>query len=243
MNGRRTRALLAIAFGDIERVRLDIGWSRRMLAARAGISPGYLSAVLAGDREPSVAVLEALASALGGDLSIRLYPNTGPAVRDRFQARIVEAVLRIAAPTWRPAVEVAVRYPARGSIDLVLDSPARGLIVASEIHSRIDRVEQLLRWAGDKAASLPSSDLWRTIDDERRIDRLLIIRSTADTREVARRFEQTLSVAYPARSADVVDSLTSDTAPWPGAGILWVDVRADEVRILDRPPRGVALGR
>ena len=228
---------------DIDRLRRDAGISIRSLAAHAGVSPGYLSQVLAGDREPSVAVLTALASTLGADLSLRIYPTTGPAVRDRIQIRIVEALLGIMDPRWQPAIEVDVRRPSRGFVDLVLDSAADRVIVASEVQSRIDRVEQLIRWARDKAASLPSTDLWREIDGDRTISRLLVVRSTVATREIARQAQGTLAAAYPARSREVHAALTTATAPWPGAGSLWADVRGDAVRILDRPPRGVPLGR
>lgn len=48
-----------------------------------------------------------LAAALGADLSARLYPNTGPAIRDRHQAGIPEALLALLHPRWRPHTEVA----------------------------------------------------------------------------------------------------------------------------------------
>ena len=116
-------------------------------------------------------------------------------------------------------------------------------MVATEVQSRLDRVEQLIRWASEKARSVPSSQLWSTRPDEPTIHRLLVIRSTAATREIARRFEATLRAAYPARGLDIYRALTTPDAPWPGNGILWADLRGDTVRILDRPPRGVALGR
>jgi transcriptional regulator with XRE-family HTH domain len=228
---------------DIDRYRSDAGLSIRRLAELADVSFGYLSQVLTGTREPSVAFLTAIASALGADLSIRLFPNTGPRVRDPIQSRIVEACLRIAAPAWRRWVEVGVVRPSRGTIDLVFDDAARAAILSTEVESRIDRVEQQVRWAADKAASLPSAEMWRTLDGQRTIGRLLIVRSTVPSREIARRFESTLATAYPARASDVFDALTTSTMPWPGHGILWADVRGDEAQILARPPRGVALGR
>jgi hypothetical protein len=62
-------------------------------------------------------------------------------------------------------------------------------------------------------------------------------------RELARTFEATLASAYPARAVDVHRALTTATAPWPGAGILWVVVEGGRASLLDRPPRGVRLGR
>lgn len=242
-NGRRTREISRAVLVDIDRLRRDAGMSVRRLAHEASIDAGYLSQLFAGSRSPSTAVLVALTTVLGADLSIRVYPTTGPTVRDAIQARIGEALLRIAAPNWQRSIEVPVYRPARGFVDLVFDEPAQSVTVATEIQSRIDRLEQQIRWAQDKAKSLPSSDLWRFIDQERSISRLLVLRSTGATREIARRFHATLAAAYPATTGDVFMALTVPGTPWPGPGILWADVRGDDARVLDRPPRGVPLGR
>ena len=228
---------------DLDRVRRDAGASLRQLALACGVSEPYLSLVFAGRREPSISVLTAISRALGGDLSIRCYPSGGPQIHDRSQAPIAEELLRIAAPTWDRNVEVAVVRPARGFVDIVFDSEPRAATVATEVETRFDRLEQQIRRAEEKARSLPSSDLWRAIDGDRTIYRLLVVRSTAATREVARRFEATLRAAYPARASDVYAALTEPDQSWPGHGILWADLRGDAVRILDRPPRGVGVGR
>jgi transcriptional regulator with XRE-family HTH domain len=241
-NGRRTRAILRVALNDLDRARSDAGASLRTLATGSGVSEPYLSMVLAGRREPSVAVLTAVARALGGDLSIRFYPNTGPVIHDRIQSRIVAELLRIAAPTWTRLVEVPVYRPARGFIDVVLDSEPLATTVASEVEARIDRLEQQLRWAQEKAASLPSSEYWARTQGDRTVNRLLVLRTTRATLTIARRFDAILRAAYPASTAQVFSSLTTGI-PWPGHGILWADVEGDAVRIRDRPPRNVDVGR
>jgi transcriptional regulator with XRE-family HTH domain len=242
-NGRRTREINTAIVGDVDRLRRDAGLTVRRLAAEAEIDPGYLSQILAGARHPSIAVLVAVSKVLGADLSVRLYPTTGPIVRDGIQARIAEELLRITATSWRRSVEVPVYRPARGFVDIVFEEPLQAIAIATEIQSRIDRLEQQIRWALDKAQSLPSSEMWRFLDGGHSISRLLVVRSTIGTRELARRFHATLEAAYPAKSADVFRALTASATPWPGPGILWANVEGDRVRILDRPPRGVALGR
>jgi transcriptional regulator with XRE-family HTH domain len=242
-NGRRSHSTTTRVVREIDTLRRDCGVTLSALARAAGVDQGYLSQVVAGRREPSIAVLTALASALGGDLSLRVYPGSGPALRDGIQARIVEELLRIAAATWRPSVEVAVTHPSRGFIDVVFHEARQSIFVTTEVQSRIDRLEQQIRWANDKAVSLPSSDMWQFTDGEALISRLLVVRSTVASRELARRFGATLAAAYPARCADVHAALTTADVAWPGPGILWADVRGDVVRILDRPPRGVAAGR
>jgi hypothetical protein len=143
-------------------------------------------------------------------------------------------------------VEVTVHRPSRGAIDLVLSDTHRGEIVATEVHSDLRRLEQQIRWAADKSESLPSSDAWPILaggrDGAPRIQRLLVLRSTARTRELARQFEGVLAAAYPARSSDAFTALEGDR-PWPGNALLWCRVIRGRAELLHQPPRGVLLGR
>jgi hypothetical protein len=154
---------------------------------------------------------------------------------------MIEAVLRSLAPVWTPHVEVPVQRPVRGVIDLVLEHREDGLFVATEAYSDIGRLEQQVRWSMEKASALARSDL-ATRGPEALVSRMLILRSTQATRDLARRFEATLSVAYPARTSELISSLRNGTA-WPGAGIAWIRIKGERVELLDRPPRNVRLGR
>ncbi len=196
-------------------------------------------------REAGYEVLAAVGAVLGADLSVRLFPNTGPTIHDRTQAPMGEALLRVLHARWTPSPEVPVLRPARGVIDLALHDQAARLLVATELQSALRRLEQQIRWHREKELSLPSSDLWRWIarDGEPVTSRLLVLRSTVETRRLAREFEETLRAAYPARAADVVAAFTSATAPWPGPGIAWMHVEGGRAELLDGAPRGVRLGR
>lgn len=227
----------------MDRYRRDAGLSVRALARAADVSQAHASEVFAGRVEPSISVLTSLATALGTDLSIRVFPQTGPAIRDGIQGRILEELLRIADRGWLRHPEVGVHRPARGFIDVALASQERRVVVATEIQSRLDRLEQSIRWSALKASSLPSSTIWPVAGPEPAIGQLLVIRSTETTRSIARRFEASLQAAYPAPAAAAYAALTTPDAPWPGSSILWAEVHGDVARILPRPPRGVALGR
>lgn len=74
------------------------------------------------------------------------------------------------------------------------------------------------------------------------VSKLLVLRSTVATRELARRYETVLGTAYPARALDVVAALT-DGADWPGSGIAWMYLESGHARLMTHPPRGVRLGR
>jgi transcriptional regulator with XRE-family HTH domain len=227
---------------DLRRLRLDAGLSLSRVAEASGISGSHLNELELGTSDSSLPALVAMADALGADLSIRFYPNTGPLVRDHIQARIVEELLRIAHPRWRRFAEVPVYRPARGRIDVVMHDPGAAVMVATEVHSQVRRLEQQLGWARLKAESLPSADLWGRLEREPAVGQLLVVRSSRATRDLARSFESTLRAAFPARVADVFAAVASD-GEWPGNGLLWADLSHDAVRILDRPPRGVMLGR
>jgi transcriptional regulator with XRE-family HTH domain len=242
--GRRAALDRRSIGSQIVTLRTDAHISQRRLAAAAGIAQAHLSRIERGLAEPSFAVLEAIAAMLGANLSVRLLPTTGPMIRDRIQASIVEALLRDLHPSWKRIVEVTVRRPVRGTIDVVLACPGAP-VVAVEVHSEIRRLEQQIRWAADKADALPSADGWSMIEGGAapgRPSRLLVLRSTHATRELARTYEETLRTAYPAPCVDAVGALTKADRPWPGCAVVWAEVTCGRTRILARPPRGIALG-
>jgi transcriptional regulator with XRE-family HTH domain len=239
---RRLRTQAIRTGDDIRRLRLDAGVSLREVGAVTGIHASHLARIEAAQVQPSIEVLTRVGIALGADLSIRYFAGIGPRLHDRFQAPMVEGLLHILDARWVANPEVPVVQPARGVIDLVLDDQSSPTTVASESQSEFRRLEEQLRWSAEKADGL-AARLAREGRAERVVSRLLLLRSTEATREVARRFEATLAAAYPARAADVYRALTSPWAPWPGAGILWIRLDNGETTVLGTPPRGVSVGR
>lgn len=206
---------------DLVRLREDAGVSRTRLATEAGVDRRFLDRIEAGKERPSLETYQRLASALGVDLSTRLYPNTGPAIRDRLAAPMCELLLREAHPRFGRYTEVGVHRPSRGWIDVVLHEPRERVAIASELQSQLRRLEQLIRWQGTKAESLPSWEGWPHLGEEPAISRLLVVRRTRATRAVATEFARQLRVAYPAHPDDALAALTG-TAPWPGPALIWV---------------------
>jgi hypothetical protein len=203
------------------------------VARAAGVDPSHLSAVERGTREASLAVLTAVAQVLGLDVSIRLFAATGPAIRDRHQAPIVEALIGSVGPRWRSHVEVPVRQPVRGVVDVVLVRD--DLIVAVEVHSEVRSVEQIIRWSQAKAEALPSADIWPQLArfGSPRIERLLVVRSTRANRDVVDAHRKTFDAAFHATTASVIAALRGD-APWPGPALLWAGATAGRATIATR---------
>ncbi|MBI3746348.1 MAG: hypothetical protein HY264_07485, partial [Chloroflexi bacterium] len=180
---------------------------------------------------------------LGADLSIRFFLGSGPRIHDRFQAPMIESLLRSLGPRWRAELEVPVEQPRRGVIDLVLHDRVSGLMVAAEVQSDLQRLEQQIRWSHEKAAGLAESRAASAAGAAGlATSEMLILRSTVRTRDVARQYEATLRAAYPAQTADAVQALTG-TAPWPGPAVVWMHVHGRHVTVMRLPPVGVALGR
>ena len=228
----RAAARAARAFReDVDRLRLDAGISVPELATAAGVDRAYLYRILAGTAEPSDETRARLAVALGADLAVRLYPNTGPLVRDRHQGPILEALLASHHPRWHPFTELRVLRPSRGWIDVAFHEPGQGLIVATEIESELHRIEQLVRWSGEKAASPPSWEGWDRLGRPT-ISQLLVVRRTRANRAVVADFAQQLRAAYPAHPDDTIAALTTAGIPWPGPALVWADVRDGRARLL-----------
>ena len=229
---RQARHLLA---ADLLAAREDAGLSMRLLARAAGVSATTVGAIEREEAEPSLQIVARVAAVLGLRLSVRLYPGTGPLIRDHLQARMLGALIGITHERWVPRPEVPVHRPVRGVIDLVLDADDEPL-VACEAHSELRRLEQQARWSRAKADALHASTA------PREVGRLLLLRSTVRTRAIVAQHPDYLAAAYPARAADAYASLAGE-APWPGDTLLWCRVEGTQATILERPPRGVTVGR
>lgn len=222
---------------QIQEARLDAGVSQGQLARCAGLAPSYVWAIEAGAANPTVHSLTAISACLGCDLGVRLFPNAGPRLVDRFQAPLLEALLRICDASWRGRPEVAVPA-ARGVIDLVLTRTADRCTVACECHSELRRLELVIRRALEKAEVLGSR-----FDGGAAPSSLLLLRSTEGTRAIARAYGSTLAGAFPGRAEEAYAALTSPDVPWPGPTLLWARLENGRAEILEVPPRGVRVGR
>ncbi|HEY3522589.1 MAG TPA: helix-turn-helix transcriptional regulator [Candidatus Limnocylindrales bacterium] len=216
---------------DLESLCRDGGVSQRALAKAASVPQSYVSEIFAGAALPSLETYACLAAALGADLSAHVYPHTGPAIRDRLSVPILESMLGDLHPRWQPFTEVRVVRPGRGWIDLVLHERRESLFVASEIQSRLERIEQLIRWSSEKAGSLPSWSGWPAMPADARVSQLLVVRWTRSTREATRAAVRQLGLAYPAHPDDALAALFG-TAPWPGSALIWARVDGRGVRFV-----------
>jgi transcriptional regulator with XRE-family HTH domain len=237
----RQRELRRAVGEEMRRVREDEGLSLRSVSAAAGYHHSHLPRIEAGDRDGSLDALAAHATAMGHQVSLRLFPTTGPRVRDHVQVRMIEALLGSLHPRWHPRLEVPVYRPARGVIDVVIQDRETSALVAGEGHSVLATVERQLRWAALKSDSLPSASGWPWADvlEAPPVSRLLLLRSCRTMHELVRQIPETFRRAYPADTEAAVEALTSGTLAWPGDAVIWADVDGTATRILRGLPRAL----
>jgi transcriptional regulator with XRE-family HTH domain len=231
------------AIGDeLRRARLDANVSLRALGRASNLDPSHLARAEAGHHALSHDALVAAGTALGRDVSVRLFESAAvPHVRDRLQAAMIEALLAGLHPRWVPHLEVAVYRPVRGVIDVVLQDRDTSDLVAGEAHSLLHTVEGQLRWAGQKADALASATGWPWADDHEPsgIGRLLLLRSCSAMHDLVRAAPRTFAAAYPGDTECAVSVLTGPGGRWPGAAVAWVTVDGKDSRLLAGLPRAL----
>jgi DNA-binding XRE family transcriptional regulator len=222
-----------------------------MVALASGLAKSHVNDIETGRIEPSWEGVFRLARVLGGDVGVRFYPGTGPLVRDHIQSAMIGALLGMLHETWRPRPEVAVYRPVRGVIDLVLDRALGSSTIACEAQSELRRLEQQVRWSRAKADALGATlgeqagAAAHAPSDDRptpRIGRLLLLRSTPRTRAAVAEYADLVAAAYPARAIDAYAALVGRSS-WPGDALLWCRIEDGRATVLDRPPRGIRVGR
>lgn len=226
---------------ELRTARQTANLSMRSISAAAGLHHSHLPRIEIGQRSPSLDALVALATVLGRSVSIRLFEDTVPVLRDRIQVLMIEALLAALHARWMARLEVAVTWPIHGVIDVVLQDRATLDLVAGEGHSLLHTVEGQLRRAGEKADSLPSAAGWPWADtlEPPTIGRLLLLRSCSQMHELVRSLPATFAAAYPGSTEQAVRALTGPTERWPGAAIVWVSVDGKDTRLLHGVPREV----
>ena len=227
---------------ELRRARHDANVSLRALGRAINLDPSHLARAEAGRHALSHDALVAASTALGRNVSVRLFESAAtPHVRDRLQVQMIEALLTALDPRWMPRLEVAVYRPVRGVIDVVLQDRDTLDLVAGEAHSLLHTVEGQLRWAGQKADALASATGWPWADavEPPRIGRLLLLRSCSAMHDLLRAGPRTFAAAYPGDTEQAVATLTGPHGRWPDAAVAWVAIDGKDTRLLAGSPRAL----
>ena len=232
----RQRACRQAIGRELQRARHEAGLSVRKVGIEAGVDPSHIRRVELGESALSQDALVAVSAVIGHDVSMRLYPSSGPRVRDHVQVRLLDALLRELHPRWKPRLEVPVYRPVHGVIDVVLEDRDANAVVSGEAHSVLHAVDAQIRWAAQKTDALPSADGWPWGMDGPARSRLLLLRDSSALRSMVGSASGVFDAAYPAASMAAFESLVGDR-PWPGSAIVWVHVDGSASRLLHGQPR------
>ncbi|MBM4408918.1 MAG: helix-turn-helix transcriptional regulator [Chloroflexi bacterium] len=233
---RRDRDLRRALGAQIRQLREDAGISQAALARAAGLDRAHVCRIESGTAAASLDAYQAIAVALGADLRLLIVPGAGVPIRDRYQAPMIEGLLRLLHRRWLRFLEVPVHRPVRGVVDLVLHDPGQPVTIASEAQSQIRRVEQQLRWHNLKADGLRAgSEL--PLGAPATVSRLLILRDTSANDRLVQALHETFATQYPADPGAALDALASAAGAWPGPALLWARIDGSEVAIRAHPRR------
>jgi Helix-turn-helix. len=226
-DGDRQLRRTCVRFGEeICEIRLRAGISQAALARAIGVSRSVVCRMEKGNPEVSARIRAHAVSALGGDFRIAVYPGGAPLIHDAAHAGIVEAVLRVCGPGWRPTLESPVPGPGRRSTDIRLDRldplDRQGDIVLMEVETHVRAFEAIIRACAEKRAAVADT---HSAAAGPRIHVVLVLPPTRHHRALASAHPGIVAAAFPAGHDSMARALANPDIPWPGDGILWMTGR------------------
>jgi transcriptional regulator with XRE-family HTH domain len=186
--------------------RRAAGLSQQTVARRAGTSQAGLSRTERGRRSATLDDLAVLASAVGLDLVVRLFPGPDP-VRDLAHVRLL-ARLQLELPGLEWSTEVPLPNPGdQRAVDAVVHLGS--LRIGFELETQVVDAQALVRRLALKQRDAGLTAMVLVLADTRS-NRAALVASTA-----------TLRAAFPRSTTEVVAALRAGHAPL-GNGIVVV---------------------
>jgi len=193
--------------GGIRQARRAAGLTQTVVARRGKLSQATVSRIERGATAASVDDVAALASVVGLDLVVKLYPGGSP-VRDAAHVRIMSRLKALLPAAMRLAAEVPIPIPGdQRAVDaMVVDPPLR---VGFELESRLLDAQGLARRVALKQR------------DARLARMVLVVPDTPANRAAAASGQATLDAGFPVGHRATLAALRAGELP-KGNGILWV---------------------
>jgi DNA-binding XRE family transcriptional regulator len=200
--------------------------SQRELAVAAGVSRAHVAAIESGRANPSLALVDRVAAALGLEVELVARPTTviGPRQRDVVHARCSAYVQRrLETSGFLCAREVVVvQGTFRGWIDLLAFEPGTGTLLVIEIKTVLDDLggaERQLGWYERVAEGPARSQGWHV----RRTRAWLLCLASTEVENAVRLNRDALRVAFPVRAGPMRDGLAGRRPLPPGRGLALID--------------------
>jgi transcriptional regulator with XRE-family HTH domain len=227
---RRNREQRAQIGREVRQSRERRNWTQQELAERAGISRHIVGRIERGTTRLDVDVLQRIGVALNRYLEIRFGRDALEQPADAGHLAMQELVLRLGrANGFVGEFEVPTR-PAEPwrSIDVVLASRARRLMILNECWNTFGDVGMAARATMRKAAELEALAAARWGPDVT-VRVVWIVRATARNRVLLARYPEIFASRFPGSSRSWVEALTTGAPPPPEPGLVWCDVAATRV--------------
>jgi hypothetical protein len=211
MRGRRRgRELISTVLKELEQKRVEAAVSQELVASTLGTSQSAVARVLTNQRtDIGVIELSEIASVLGMELSVRLYP-VGDPVRDKGQLALGRRFDARLATAWRVTNETLLPGPGdRRSWDKLLrltTSPTRHL-VGVDLETRIRDIQALVRRTRERERDGQANAI------------LLVLSDSATNRLLVDEFRHELGPDYETSPGRILAAL-SEGKSLPGSGVL-----------------------
>lgn len=201
--------------------------TQQQLAGAVGLSRGYIANIERGRANPSLEVVERIATALELELDL---VGRGPVVigggrqRDLVHARCSGHVdRRLRSAGWLRAREVEiVQGRSHGWIDLLAFDPKTGTLLVIEIKTRLDdigAVERQLGWYQRSAFAAVGPLGWRP----RRVLGWLLLLASEEVEDVLRSNRDLMAHAFPVRAQAMSALIARSDQPLGGDGLALID--------------------
>lgn len=218
---RRARQQAEYLAREVLAARAQLGRSQREVARRGGVSPASVRRVESGDPHVQFDTQCAVASAVGLDAVLRLYPSRPVSLRDSGQLGIAQMLVEVVHPAWQPKLEVPAGDHGE-AVDIGLFGSTE--ILAVEIDRLLVSFEETYRRNQRKRDHLAARH-------QRPVRLVMVVQDTPRNRESVEPHMELVRHALPAGSREVLAALRSGS-PLSRDGLLWIRP--------SRPPRAAA---
>lgn len=204
--------------GEVKAARAHRGDTRKVVGARAGVSADSVRRVEIGDPHVQLNTLCGVGEAVGLDVVVRVYPRSGPSLRDAGQLTVAQILRSVAHRTWHFEVEVSAGVHGE-AIDVCMFGPTE--ILAIEIDRLLLDFQDQYRRNSIKREHVAQHH-------RRPVRLVMVVQDTDRNRHAVQAHRAFIQSVLPAGSREVLASLRSGK-PLMRDGILWIRP--------DRPPR------
>ena len=222
---------ITIAFARLTRTtRGRLRLTQQQVADAVGVSRGYIAKIEGGHGNPSIELVERIATAL--ELELDLAARTPSIVgatgqRDLVHSRCLGHVDdRLRKAGWATAREVEVVHAhSHGWIDLIAFDQKTGTLAIIEIKTRLDdlgAIERQIGWYERSAYDVANRLGWWP----RRVVSWLLLLASEEVEATLRANRASMARAFPARARDISALTTGPGTHGPRRGMALIDPRS-----------------